>query len=157
MCIFFWVLFYFIRLKFYWKFQVLMALHWFLQFPGPDHLDTGYDILTVAYVSTVSSVLGIISDATEDYLTQMVRKTEYMTIYFFIRIKRDFSQNKVQNFKDSLNNLRWQNVLDSKDVNESFSLFWDEFYTLFELHFPIKKMKFNKNVHKFTIIWQEVF
>ena len=27
-------------------------------------------------------------------------------------------------------------------------MFWDDFHTLFELYFPMKKMKFNKNKHK---------
>ena len=49
--------------------------------PGPNHLDLGDTIPPVAYVSTVSSVLDIISDAREDYLTQMVRKTKFMTIF----------------------------------------------------------------------------
>ena len=59
-------------------FPVLTALRWFLQFPVPDHLDPGDAIPPVAYVSTVSSILGIISDATYDYSTQMVRKRKYI-------------------------------------------------------------------------------
>ena len=54
----------------------------------------------------------------------------------------------MQKFKDTLGNLGWQNVLNFKEVNESFEYFWNDFYALFELHFPLKKMKFNRNVQK---------
>ena len=55
--------------KFYSTFSVLTALHLFLQFPGPIHLDPGDAIPPVACVSTVSSILGIISDVSNNYST----------------------------------------------------------------------------------------
>ena len=39
------------------------------------------------------------------------------------RFTRDFSTKKVQNFKETLGNLGWQNVLYSDDVKESFGFF----------------------------------
>ena len=56
-----------------------MVLHsFFLQFSGPDRLDPRDAIPPATYVSKVSSFPGIISDVTEDYSTQMVRKMKYM-------------------------------------------------------------------------------
>jgi hypothetical protein len=62
--------------------------------------------------------------------------------------RRDFSNQKINSFKEVLQNLRWENVLNSNDVNESYENFWGDFNTLYELHFPVKIVKFNKNVHK---------
>ena len=64
------------------------------------------------------------------------------------RHTRDFSKSKMDNFNNELNNLRWNNVLCCNDVDTSFDIFWNDFITLFELHFPLKKVKFNKNIHK---------
>ena len=64
------------------------------------------------------------------------------------RHTRDFSKSKMDNFNNELNNLRWNNVLCYNDVDTSFDIFWNDFITLFELHFPLKKVKFNKNIHK---------
>ena len=64
------------------------------------------------------------------------------------RFSRNFSINNMQKFKDTLSNLRWQNVLNCKEVNKSFECFWNDFHALFELHFPLKKTKLNRNIHK---------
>ena len=68
-------------LQFYLTFSVLTALHLFLSFPWPVHLDPGDAILPVACVSTVSSILGIISDVTNNYSTQMVPKRKYLRYF----------------------------------------------------------------------------
>jgi hypothetical protein len=51
-------------------------------------------------------------------------------------------------FRDELRKLRWNNVYNSDNVNQSFNTFWDDFNTLFEMHFPLTKNKFNRNFHK---------
>ena len=58
-----------------------MALHLFLLFPGSVHLDPGDAIPPVAYVLTVSSILNIISDVTNNYSTQMVWKRKYLRFF----------------------------------------------------------------------------
>jgi hypothetical protein len=63
-------------------------------------------------------------------------------------LKRDFSKQKIDAFKEVLRNLRWETVLNSNEVNESYENFWSDFNVLYELHFPAKQIKFNKNVHK---------
>jgi hypothetical protein len=52
------------------------------------------------------------------------------------------------NFRDEIHKLRWYNVYNNQDTNVSFDLFWEDFNTLFELHFPLTKTKFNRNIHK---------
>ncbi len=62
--------------------------------------------------------------------------------------KRNFSTENVANFKNALSGLGWNNVLTSNDVDEAFEAFWNDFSTIYDLHFPIIKMKFNRNHHK---------
>jgi hypothetical protein len=61
---------------------------------------------------------------------------------------RNFSKNNIKNFKESLSALEWNDVLATNDVNSSFDKFWENFKLLFDLHFPLRKTKFNKNLHK---------
>jgi hypothetical protein len=53
---------------------------------------------------------------------------------------------KVRN--NDLNNINWNVILNDNDVNSSFEKCWDIFNTLYDLHFPLKNVKINKNVHK---------
>jgi hypothetical protein len=62
--------------------------------------------------------------------------------------KRIFSDANVNNFRNDLNNINWNVILNDNNVNSSFDKFWEIFNTLYDLHFPLKNVKFNKNVHK---------
>jgi len=46
-----------------------------------------------------------------------------------------------------VNAAKWDNVLVSNDVNIAYDSFWSTYYELFLLNFPLKKMRFNKNIH----------
>ena len=43
--------------------------------------------------------------------------------------------------------LNWRDVLNCSDVNTSFSLFWQDFKALYDIQFPLKTVKLNKNLH----------
>ncbi len=51
------------------------------------------------------------------------------------------------NFKNDLNSLSWNDVTSVNDIDECFDVFWDSFSMLYDLHFPLVKLKFNKNKH----------
>ena len=61
---------------------------------------------------------------------------------------RDFSEFNINLFRENLSNLSWDDVCSCSDPLESFDLFWNSWSTLYNLHFPVKKSKFNKNFHK---------
>ena len=61
--------------------------------------------------------------------------------------RRNFDQNNKDVFKNYLTNLSWNNVLESSCPNEAYNLFWNDFYYLFDLSFPKKKIKLNRNKH----------
>ena len=58
------------------------------------------------------------------------------------------SKTSINNFKNALNNLSWASVLNSNDTNESFELFLNDFFPLFNLYLPLKTKIFNKNFVK---------
>ena len=91
---------------------------------------------------------GIITDTFSDHMitfclvkNNLQRKFPLPNFMF----KRDFSQFKVNEFNNSLSILTWNDVLESNCANESYNLFWDAFKTLFDLHFPLIRVKINRN------------
>ena len=93
---------------------------------------------------------GVIIDSFSDhYITfcsikqkKQKNKKEPKFIY-----RRNFDLHNKEVFKNYISTLTWNNVLSSECPNESFDLFWEDFYHLFELSFPKKKVKANKNKH----------
>jgi hypothetical protein len=63
------------------------------------------------------------------------------------KLTRDISFTNLTNFKNDLGSLTWNDVLTLNEVDSCFDTFWDTFNTLFNLHFPLTKFKFNKNRH----------
>ena len=63
-------------------------------------------------------------------------------------VTRDMSLQKMTNFREALQTLTWRNVTQSQNVNESYEIFWNDFITLHDLHFPEKTVPFSRNTHK---------
>ena len=53
----------------------------------------------------------------------------------------------MQTFREDLPQLRWQDVITCNDVDNSFNLFCTDFKTPYDIHFPLKQIKFNRNLH----------
>ena len=51
-------------------------------------------------------------------------------------------------FKEAMSNITWNEVLREDCPNRACDNFLDTFLDLFELFFPTKRVKFNKNIHK---------
>jgi Reverse transcriptase (RNA-dependent DNA polymerase) len=58
------------------------------------------------------------------------------------------SHTNMTSFRNNLSLLSWNNVLTCNNVDEAYDNFWTDFKTLCDLHFPLRKQKFNKNLHK---------
>jgi hypothetical protein len=61
--------------------------------------------------------------------------------------QRNFSQQNVQNFTTILLNQNWDHVLECNDTQLAYNLFSDTFFNLFNLAFPLTRVKFNRNIH----------
>jgi hypothetical protein len=62
--------------------------------------------------------------------------------------KRQFSTENLNNFKNDLQNLTWQELLNCNDVDTCYDLFWTDFKSLYDLRFPLRTVRFNRNCHK---------
>jgi hypothetical protein len=90
----------------------------------------------------------IISDISDHFVTFLFLSSEINKPKNEKRVSRNFSPENLQNFKQNLQQLTWENVLQSNNVNDSYNKFWDDFKQIFDLCFPCVKTKFNKNLHK---------
>jgi hypothetical protein len=61
---------------------------------------------------------------------------------------RDFSVKNVDNFKNDLSSISWNDVYSCENVHEAFESFSSTFNTIYNLRFPSRQIKFNKNFHK---------
>jgi hypothetical protein len=52
--------------------------------------------------------------------------------------------------QNDLKNLNWADVTSCNDVDTCYDLFWDKFKLLYDLHLPLRNVKFNKNCHKIS-------
>ena len=90
----------------------------------------------------------IISDISDHFINFVAVPCPKTRVTSDIKPKRNFSQFNLRRFKEALGLCTWNNTLSNNDVNNSYDNFWNDFHTLFELHFPLIKVKFNRNVHK---------
>ena len=60
---------------------------------------------------------------------------------------RCFNKDNKEKFRVSLQNQSWNEVLSSNCPNQAFDIFHDTYFSLFEIIFPEKSVKFNKNYH----------
>jgi hypothetical protein len=75
------------------------------------------------------------------YCSEEVQNEKHKSHYTF----RPFTIDNMSLFRDQLRSFSWNNVLREQDVNNALDQFLDTFTTLFELYFPEKKRKINKN------------
>lgn len=61
---------------------------------------------------------------------------------------RDFNPNIITNFKSALSNLSFNDVYSENCAQTSYDNFHNIFFDLFNLYFPIKTVKFDKNYHR---------
>ncbi len=107
-----------------------------------DHILTN-DIVNMPYTGI------IINDLSDHFFTFLEIKGPQSNRSKTKKIKKRVMNNtNIENFRNSLRNLSWINVTQSNNVNEALGLFWDDFELLYQLNFPLKEVKFNKNCHK---------
>ncbi len=80
-----------------------------------------------------------ILNAIESNLTVKIDNQNFTT--------RNFSTQNINTFNNLLASTDWSTVYNSTDVQTSFNLFFDEFFSTYNLIFPEITVKFNKNFH----------
>jgi len=61
---------------------------------------------------------------------------------------RDFSEDAINKFKDSIQRFNWTHVTDTECAQTAYNNFSATFSHLYNTYFPVLKKKFNKNFHK---------
>lgn len=61
---------------------------------------------------------------------------------------RSFTEQNITNFKNELELLSFDELLNDQDAQSSYNTFHSMFFNAYERHFPIKTTRFNKNIHK---------
>ena len=90
----------------------------------------------------------IISDISDHFLTFISAKNISKQKTPNVVESRSISSQQISNFKNSLGSLSWETTLLENNVNSSYANFSNDFFPLFDLHFPKTKKKFNKNFNK---------
>ena len=66
-------------------------------------------------------------------------------------MKRQFSENAINEFLNYLQTEPWDHILAMDDVNDSFNTFMNTFLYYFNVTFPLKTLPLNKNNNKWII------
>lgn len=91
---------------------------------------------------------GVIIDSFSDHyitycsISDKKYKSKNSSDFFY---RRNFSDHNLNTFSNYVSCFTWNNVLTSTDTDEAFDTFMDDFNNIFELSFPKKKIKVNKN------------
>jgi Reverse transcriptase (RNA-dependent DNA polymerase) len=106
-----------------------------------DHIMTNninHDITTGTIVDDLSDHFMVFFSCFNPYVNANIE--QLMT--------RNFSHNNMSAFRDDLRGLSWNNVLSERNVNTALDNFLDSFLTLFDMHFPLKKRRINRNFNR---------
>jgi hypothetical protein len=63
-------------------------------------------------------------------------------------LTRDFSNQNLLEFRAALGGADWTNVSNKPSVDEAYEEFWKIYKETYNTKFPLKRVKFNKNIHK---------
>jgi exonuclease III len=89
----------------------------------------------------------LISDISDHFFTFIQTPSPISKIAEKTKTSRLFNERTLNNFKAALGGANWEPVTCTNDVNIAYDEFWSIYTELFELTFPLKTMRFNKNIH----------
>ena len=90
----------------------------------------------------------ILTDISDHFMTFSAKLKKTSKVRNPLQKIRDLSLANINKFKTYLYNFNWGCIYNSDNVNETYNIFSDVITTGFDLHFPLKTLKFNKNYHK---------
>lgn len=91
------------------------------------------------YIDSFSDHFFTLTEINHDKPKQVIQPYKFL---------RDFSTENIDRFKQALLNQNWFGVLNSNDTNESCNFFLNTFFELYEIIFPTKRVKFNRQYHR---------
>ena len=100
------------------------------------------DHIWVSNCEKVNSTYIVIDDQTDHFPVEgHIQCTQKIKLPIQYRNKRLFNENSKIAFQSELSDVSWTNVYQSADANEAYTIFIDKFKSLFEKHFPVKRIR----------------
>jgi hypothetical protein len=90
----------------------------------------------------------VILDVSDHFMTFIQLPKHTVKVKSNANKSRKFATENVNNFKQNLQTQTWDSVLSCNNVNDSYKIFWDTFQLFYDLNFPLRGRKLNKNLHK---------
>uniref|UniRef100_A0A1Y1M8J8 Reverse transcriptase domain-containing protein n=1 Tax=Photinus pyralis TaxID=7054 RepID=A0A1Y1M8J8_PHOPY len=66
------------------------------------------------------------------------------------KLMRKYYLENINNFKQAIGNINWRKLHQCADIDEAYQLFYNEFQYHFNIHFPLKKVRFTRLSHKWV-------
>ena len=89
----------------------------------------------------------IISDISDHFpICHIIHNKEKVSNPTFVKTQ-NFNAEKVAAFKEQLSRVDWNSVLTQEDTQLAYDSFYGIFNRLYTHHFPIKNIRFDKNIH----------
>jgi len=106
------------------------------------------DHILTSVRSNVLSTGTIVSDVSDHFFTFIQTPNPVTKNKEKTKTYRLFDDLNLSRFKTLLGGTNWQAVTVSNSVDIAYDEFWSVYSSLFDLTFPLKKTRFNKNIHK---------
>ena len=90
----------------------------------------------------------LISDISDHFISFICNGKNVLQNHLRTITTRIFSAPNILKFKNALANSNWQPTLSEALTDNAYDAFWAQYKSIFELSFPLTKLKFNKNLHK---------
>jgi hypothetical protein len=92
----------------------------------------------------------IVSDTSDHFITFIVPPGRIKNVNACSSsiVSRDYSTQNLNLFKSELSLVNWDNVFNCRDVDMSYNEFWNVYKNCHDVCFPLKRKRFNKNIHK---------
>jgi hypothetical protein len=107
-------------------------------FPVPEPRTLHFAILAVICYNEIEDML---------YCVRIIGKVMFLSKSGTVP-RRVMNLNNMTAFRDNLKNMQWDDVTSTDNVDDCYELFWNKFKTLYDVHFPVVKTRFNRNYHR---------
>lgn len=108
---------------------------------------SSYSLIDHIYTNVEDSWSGVLVDSFSDHFSTVCKvMNKSVKSKSPPNKQRNFSKKKLEDFRNVLNQTSWASVYASSCPNESWEIFWEFFYTTFNLYFPIINSRKNKSI-----------
>jgi hypothetical protein len=92
----------------------------------------------------------IVSDTSDNFMTFIAPpgRSKNLSPNSASIVSLDYSLHNLNNFKSELSRIDWSEVYNKRNVDVAYEEFWNRYKNCHDVCFPLKRVRFNKNIHK---------